>query len=108
MAGIDKHKWSWAMKNEPDYFGKTRFVRPQGTKRVVEKVNLYQINQKALKNLLEKKNGKLVFQFNGKILASGEISVPVEVHAQSWSKNVEEKLKAAGGSISKMTSKANN
>jgi large subunit ribosomal protein L15 len=110
MAGIDKHKWSWAMKNEPDYFGKNRFVRPQGTQRVVEKINLYEINQKALKNTLEKKNGKAVFTFEGKILGSGVISVPVEIHAHSWSKSVEEKLKAVGGSISKISvsKKSNN
>jgi ribosomal protein L18E len=53
-------------------------------------------------NQLEKKEGKYVFDFDGKILATGSVTLPLSIRASSWSRNVEEKLKAAGGTISKL------
>jgi ribosomal protein L18E len=64
--------------------------------------HLYDINQKAMLNQLEKKEGKYVFEFDGKILATGSVTLPLAIRAASWSRNVEEKLKAAGGIISKL------
>ena len=101
MAGIDKHKWSWAMNNEPNYFGKFGFHRPNQPEKM-KVAHLYEINQKALLEKLEKKGGKFHFNFDGKILATGAINVPVEIKAAAWSKNVEKKLKECGGSISKL------
>jgi large subunit ribosomal protein L15 len=101
MAGVDKHKWSWAAKHfGSTYFGKNGFVRP-GTVRV-STVNLYEINQKALMHQLEKKGGKFHFDFQGKVLGSGHVTMPLVIRAQSWSKNVEKKVGAHGGSISKL------
>ncbi len=100
MAGIDKHKWSWAAKNAPDYFGKHGFV-PLGRKDV-KVAHLYDINQKALSEKLEKKGGKYHFDFDGKILATGTVTVPLVIRARSWSRNVEKKLAEAGGQISKL------
>lgn len=99
MAGIDKHRWSWAVKNVRGcYFGKNGFTRPVG--KDVKVAHLYDINQKALLNQLEKKEGRYVFEFDGKILATGSVTAPLAIKAASWSRNVEEKVKAAGGSIS--------
>lgn len=104
MAGIDKHKWSWAMNNDPDYFGKHGFTRPGVSKKVAPVVHLFEINQKALTNKLEKKGGKFVFEFKGKVLATGNVSVPLSIKADAWSKGVEKKLGGAGGDISKLES----
>ncbi|HSB47081.1 MAG TPA: uL15 family ribosomal protein [Candidatus Bilamarchaeum sp.] len=101
MAGVDKHKWSWAVKHfGGSYFGKGGFVRP-GAKRGIT-VNLYEINQKAVANQLEKKGGKFHFDFEGKVLGSGQVTLPLVIRAQSWSKNVEKKLGEHGGSITKL------
>ena len=106
MAGVDKHKWSWATKNVgPSYFGKTGFTKPNPSK-VVKLVHLYDINQKAVLNKLEKKGGKYHFDFNGKVLATGSVTVPLVIRAASWSKNVEKKLGETGGSISKLEGNA--
>jgi large subunit ribosomal protein L15 len=102
MAGIDKHKWSWAMVNAPNYFGKFGFNRPSGLKKKVPVVHLFEINQKAISNKLEKKGGKFHFEFKGKVLSSGNVTVPLSIRASSWSKNVEKKLGDKGGEISKL------
>ncbi len=101
MAGVDKHKWSWATANITGcYFGKWGFVRPN--KKTVDVVNLFYINQKALANQLEKKGGKYHFDFKGKILGTGSVTVPLTIRAIAWSKSVEKKLSSAGGQISKL------
>ncbi|MBI2079514.1 uL15 family ribosomal protein [Candidatus Micrarchaeota archaeon] len=98
-AGLHKHKFSWVTLNDPDYFGKSGFVRPG--KKKVPTVNLYEIDRKAILNKLDKKEGKFYFEFKGKILSTGSVTVPVSVKALSWSKNAEEKIKNAGGDINK-------
>lgn len=101
MAGVDKHKWSWATKHfGGSYFGKSGFVNT--TTKEVKKINLYEINQRALLNKLEKKDGKYHFEFKGKVLATGGVTVPLSIHAVCWSKNVEKKLSETGGQITKL------
>ncbi len=100
MAGVDKHKWSWAMVYDKDYYSKHGFHNP--TRREVPKINLYAINQMAITGKLEQKDGKYVFEFNGKVLASGKVTVPLSIKAKAWSKNVQEKLEAAKGDISEL------
>lgn len=102
MGGIDKHKWSWAMKYIPDYFGRVGFARPVHTKKTYAVLNLFDINQRALADKLEKKGGKYHFDFEGKVLGTGNVTVPLVIRAHSWSKNVEKKLGGAGGAISKL------
>jgi large subunit ribosomal protein L15 len=101
MAGVDKHKWSWATKHfGGDYFGKHGFVRQTTIK--VSTVNLYEINQKAVMHQIDKKGGKFHFDFEGKVLGSGQVTMPIVIRAQSWSKSVEKKVGEHGGSISKL------
>lgn len=99
-AGMCKHKNSWTAKNAPDYFGKHGFTRP--VRKIVKVTHLYDINQKALVGKLEKKGDKYHFDFKGKVLATGRVTVPLVVRATSWSKSVEKKLGDAGGQISKL------
>lgn len=99
-AGLHKHKFTWITRYDPDYFGKHGFFRPN--KKITDVINLYAINQKARSNKLEKKEGKYYFEFNGKILGTGELSFPVMIKASAWSKGVEEKVKKAGGELVKI------
>ena len=101
LAGVDKHKWSWAMNIGPTYFGKHGFVRPNKPDEI-DTINLYHINQQALLSKLSKKDGKFHFEFKGKVLATGDVSVPLHIQAYSWSKSVERKLKESGGEIKKL------
>jgi len=104
MAGICKHKGT--SKIAAGYFGKVGFVRPSASVSV-KVAHLFDINQKALGNELPKKSGKYHFDFEGKVLATGTVTVPLVIRAASWSKNVEKKLSEAGGQISKLeTAKA--
>ncbi len=105
MGGVCKHKNSWATKYAPGYFGKTGFTRP-GVEKDVVAINLYEINQRAVLNQLEKKDGKYHLDFEGKVLGTGDVTVPLVIRAASWSKNAEKKLGAAGGQISAIESKA--
>jgi len=102
MAGSGKHKYTYIIVHEgEDYFGRKGFVR-QVSKKKVPVSNLYQIDSKAAKGNLEKKEGKPYFEFKGKILGTGALSTPITIKALSWSKKAEEKIKAAGGDISKI------
>ena len=85
------------------YFGKSvkGFVNPV-KKPKLEVAHLYDINQRAVLGKLEKKADKFVFEFKGKILATGKVTVPLSIKALKWSKRVEEKLKASGGEISEL------
>ena len=99
-AGRCKHKGTWVAVYAPGYFGKYGFANPNGTK--IPVFHLFDINQKAVCGKLEKKEGKFLFEFKGKVLSTGNATVPLLIRAASWSKRVEEKLKAAGGSIEKL------
>ena len=92
-AGLHKHIWSWVTANEPDRYGREGLKRrrPQGPV-----LNLYEIDT------LAQNEGKKDIAFKGKVLATGRIMHPVNIKAFSWSARAEEKIKAAGGSISKI------
>ena len=92
-AGLHKHKWSWVTANEPDRYGREGLKR---RKRAGPAMNLYEVET------LVGKQGKNEIEFKGKILATGAIRQAVKVKAASWSARAEEKIKAAGGSISKI------
>lgn len=105
MAGMDKHKWSLASKERTNkdkavYFYKCGFTRPNPTK--VDSINLFRINQEASLGKLQQEGGKHVYEFKGKVLGTGNVSLPLSIKAYSWSKAVERKLKGSGGEISKL------
>ena len=100
-AGRCKHKGTWVAVYAPGYFGKYGFANPNSGRKTPV-FHLFDINQKAVCGKLEKKEGRFLFEFKGKVLATGSVTVPLSVRAISWSKRVEEKLKAAGGSIEKL------
>ncbi len=105
-AGLGKHRRTWMDVNEKHYYGRTvhGFVNPAKKARV-KVVHLYDLNQKALLGKLDKKGDKFTFSFNGKVLATGKLTVPLSITAESWSKRTEEKVKAAGGEIVKSEAK---
>ncbi len=96
-AGMCKHKGTWVTRYEPDYFGKHGFVRPNG--KIIKVVHLFDIDRQALLGKLEKKDGKFLFTFKGKVLSTGTVNHPLRISANGWSKNAEKKVKEAGGEL---------
>ncbi|MEM3030718.1 MAG: uL15m family ribosomal protein [Candidatus Micrarchaeia archaeon] len=94
-AGSHKHKWSYIVKYEPGHFGAGGFHQPHRVRLPV--INLRDIADLAAKGALEEKEGKLFFEFQGKVLGSGSLSSPIRVRARSFSKSAEEKIAGAGG-----------
>jgi large subunit ribosomal protein L15 len=99
-AGRCKHKGTWVAVYAPGYFGKYGFANPN-TKDIPVS-HLFEINQRAITNRLQKREGRYYFEFEGKILGDGAISVPILIKAFAWSKKTEEKVKQAGGQMEKL------
>ena len=99
-AGRCKHKGTWIAVYAKNYFGKYGFVSP--TTKDIPVAHLFDINQRALANKLEKKGDRYYFDFKGKILSTGVVNVPLLIRASCWSKRTEEKVKLAGGAMEKL------
>jgi len=95
-AGMHKHRFTYITAYEPDFFGVHGFAPVRSVK--LKTVALYHIEQLAALGKLEKKDGKQYFEFEGKVLGTGNISKPVSVKAISFSESAVEKIKKAGGS----------
>ena len=99
-AGMHKHRFSYVTRYERHFMrhgGRHGFVNPNASPGVPV-INLYEIDQLARSGKIEKREGKLTFDFNGKVLGTGSITVPIAVRALSFSGRAKDKLKAAGGS----------
>ncbi len=106
-AGMHKHKWTYVVKYEPDYFGEKGFVPP--TRRERREVNLTELSSIAERlssnpAAPRDEGGRLVVDLRGevpvKLIGSGVLYVSgLKVIADEWTKGAEEKLKAAGSVI---------
>lgn len=94
-AGLHKHKWSYIVKYEPDYFGKHGFKRPVAVAKKVKTINLRRLESLAA----GKKKIVLAELGYNKVLGSGKIKAGLEVVAEAFSKKAIEKIKAAGGKV---------
>jgi large subunit ribosomal protein L15 len=108
-AGLDKHKWTYVLKHDPDYWIKRGFV---STRTLGSKVNI--INVGKLDDLadrlesekkLEKKEKKIFLDLESlgfdKLLGTGEVSKAMVVKVASYSEAASRKLEEAGGEILK-------
>lgn len=99
-AGLGKHKFSWVTRYNPDYLKNNGFVPRNPSE--VRTMNIFELNNLAEHGGLEKKEGKFFFEFQGKLLGSGDLRHPIVLKALSWSKIAERKVKEAGGELSKI------
>lgn len=95
-AGMHKHRFTYITRYEPEAFGVHGFAPVRRVK--VKVINLFEIEQLACNGKLEKRDGKDVFEFEGKVLGTGSMTKPVSVKAAAFSGKAMEKIKAAGGS----------
>jgi len=104
-AGMHKHKWTWVLRYNRDYFGKHGFHRPN--KPVINSINLIQLST-IVENL--EREGK-VQTVKGlpvvnlaelgirKLVAGGKIDKPLLVVVEKWSEKAEKTIKEAGGNL---------
>jgi large subunit ribosomal protein L15 len=104
-AGKHKHKWTWVLRYDRDYFGKHGFFRPN--RREVKSMNLLQlatvIENLEEQGLLKTVDDRIVVDLNSmgikKIIGGGRINRPLVVIVENWTKTAEEKIREAGGEI---------
>ncbi|MGB9719176.1 MAG: uL15 family ribosomal protein [Candidatus Anstonellales archaeon] len=99
-AGIWKHRFS-SLTAAGIKVGKHGFSREK-IKQDVETINLGEIERYAIAGELKKENNMYVFDFGGKVLGAGTLSLPIIVRAKSFSKKAEKKLADAGGKAEKI------
>jgi len=106
-SGKHKHKWTWILRYDRDYFGKHGFFRPN--RREVKSMNLLQlatvIENLEEQGLLKIVDDRIVVDLNSmgvkKIIGGGRIKRPLLVIVENWTKTAEEKIREAGGEIVK-------
>jgi large subunit ribosomal protein L15 len=102
-AGFHKHKWTYVIKYEPDYFGKKGFTSPKSLRRKVNIINVGVLDETAEKFSTRKEKGKFFIDLESlgytKLLGTGNITKPLIVKVLSCSKSATEKIKGAGGQI---------
>jgi len=96
-AGLHKHKWSWVVKYQPDYFGSHGFYNPT-VSRAEKWLNVGQLEEIAVKHAAD---GNLDLHSLGydKLLGEGEIKVPLTVRVARYSQRAKEKVEKAGGKV---------
>jgi len=108
-VGRHKHLWSYVLRYEPDYFGKTGFKTPQGItgESHPTTINITQIDQiidkQTRQKQITKKQGKpyldLTLLGYQKLLATGKLTKPAIIKINTWSEAAAKKIKEAGGKI---------
>ena len=104
-AGRRKHKWTYVIKYQPDYFGKHGFKRPWSHK--PETMNVGELDEKVetllASGLAEKVENGIAINLNDvgveKLLGSGKVTHPLIVKAKSWSSAAAQKIEKTGGQI---------
>jgi large subunit ribosomal protein L15 len=105
LAGGHKHKWSWIIKYIPDHFGKYGFKRHPSLVKVLETINVGELEEIVLKNKdkFEVEDGKIVVDITvlgfEKVLGKGKISTPMVVKAIEFSESAREKIESVGGEV---------
>ena len=105
-AGLHKHKWSYVLRNKPDYFQKRGFKSPRSKE--ADTINVGELSEQVDQLLKEKKAVKrrdgihidLEELGYDKLLGSGQVSRrPLIIKVASYSRAALEKLEGAKGKI---------
>lgn len=102
-AGRHKHKWSYVIRYEPDYFGKKGFTSPRSLRGKVKTINVGKLGEVARKLSVEDEKGRLVIDLEDlgytKLLGTGKVTKPLTVKVAFCSESAFQKIKDAGGQI---------
>ncbi|HLI46506.1 MAG TPA: uL15 family ribosomal protein [Geobacterales bacterium] len=97
-----KHKFSWILRYEPDYFGKYGFRRPNKKEfREISLLEISQLSDKWIKEgLASYKDGFIEIDLSklgyNKVVAGGVLKGKFIIKAESFSEAAMEKIKASG------------
>jgi large subunit ribosomal protein L15 len=100
-CGRHKHKWSYVLRYEPDYFSKRGFTCPRSLRRRVRVVNVGELDRMA-KELSTQEGGSFVdlgALGYDKLLGSGRVKKALTVKVPSWSESAVHKITGAGGEV---------
>jgi len=108
-VGRHKHLWTYTLKYEPNYFGKTGFKTPQTItgQSHPNTINIDQLDQlidkQTRQKQITKKQGKPYIDLTAlgyqKLLAKGKLTKPALIKINTWSENAAKKIQQAGAKI---------
>lgn len=106
-AGLDKHKWTYVVKHDPNYWIKKGFVSTKASSKQVSIINVGELDELANKleseKKLEKKGNKFLLDLKNlgfnKLLGTGELTKPLIVKVECYSEAASRKVEEAGGEI---------
>jgi large subunit ribosomal protein L15 len=105
-SGLKKHLKSWMLKNNPDYFGKYGFKRPEDAYKPVNAINLRELNRiinKKTELIKDAKSKTIKIDLNQygyqKLLGKGNIKIPIEITVKKATESARNKIKSSGGTV---------
>jgi large subunit ribosomal protein L15 len=106
-AGLHKHRWTYVIKYEPDYFEKRGFTSQKAISRKTNVINVGELDELAHKltaeKKLERKQKKIFLDLDklgyNKLLGMGKITKPMLVKVVAHSEAAAKKIEEAGGQI---------
>ena len=108
-VGKHKHLWSYVLRYEPNYFGKSGFKTPQSItgESNPKTINIAQIDQiidkQTRTKTITKKRGKPYIDLTSlgyqKLLAKGKLTKPAIIKINKWSESAAKKIEEAGGQL---------
>lgn len=112
-AGRKKHKWTYVVKHDPNYFGKHGFQRSWANRPTTMNVGELdsQIEELVAREVMRKEDAAYLIDLEelgiGKLLGAGRVMKPLRVIVRSWSAAAARKIEAAGGQILTVDQQAN-
>jgi len=94
-AGRKKHKKSWVMRYQPDYFGKRGFKIPPKAKKEIKAITLRDVDILAKK--LNKNEINLSELGYDKVLSTGNLTQPLTIKAKKFVEKAKQKIESMGG-----------
>ena len=108
-AGLDKHKWTYVLRNDPTYWEKKGFTSTKTLNKKVDVINIGKLDDLVEKleseKKLERKEKRIFLDLTNlgydKLLGTGRVSKPLLIKIESYSEAASKKLELAGGAILK-------
>ena len=104
-AGRKKHKWTYVVTHDPNYFGKHGFQRSWVNRPTTMNVGELDTQIEELVAREEIRKEDAVYHINledlgiGKLLGAGRVTKPLNIAVKSWSATAAQKIEEAGGQI---------
>ncbi len=111
QAGLQKHRYTWVVKYDPDHFGRRGFKRHKYLSKPASTINLDEL-QVAIDSLEEAgfaKSSEGGYEIDltragiVKLLGRGNVKMPLRVIVPSATPKAVEKLERAGGGLVELT-----